>query len=218
MVVFLAPGAFLLATAPLAGDDPLRYQALVWVADVMMLALVWAGLRARGEGWRHLGLGRWSWGVRGVLRGLALSLIVFATAVAAFLVGAIVAGALLGVPEGADTTGYAYMRGNLPMLLVALPAVWVVSSFGEEVVYRGFLINRVAELSGHPWRWGVAVAVSAVAFGLAHFAWGPAGMVQTTFMGIALGMAYLRLGRRLWILVLAHAWMDTILFVQMYLG
>ena len=37
-------------------------------------------------------------------------------------------------------------------------------------------------------------------------------------MGLALGIAYLRLKRNLWVTVLAHAYMDTILFVQMYLG
>lgn len=59
---------------------------------------------------------------------------------------------------------------------------------------------------------------SAALFGLAHFSWGPSGVIQTAFMGFALGAAYLRLGRNLWPTILAHAYMDTILFVQMYLG
>jgi len=123
------------------------------------------------------------------------------------------------MPEGgADTSEYGYMSGNLPMLLGALAAAWVVSSWGEEVVYRGFLINRFAELSTARFRWAAAVIGSAVLFGLAHFSWGPSGMVQTGFMGLALGIAYLRLKRNLWVTVLAHAYMDTILFVQMYLG
>jgi len=43
------------------------------------------------------------------------------------------------------------------------------------------------------------------------------GIAQTTFMGLALGVAYLVVRRNLWILVLAHAYMDTILMVQMYI-
>jgi membrane protease YdiL (CAAX protease family) len=134
------------------------------------------------------------------------------------VVGAIVAANLFGMPEPADPDVYAYMRGNLPMLLGALAAAYLASSIGEEVIYRGFLINRIASLSGQRHRWKVAVVASAIVFGLAHYSWGPAGMVQTGFMGLALGAAYLRVGRRLWVTILAHAYLDTILFVQMYLN
>lgn len=42
------------------------------------------------------------------------------------------------------------------------------------------------------------------------------GIGQTGFMGLALGVSYLIVGRNLWVLILAHAYMDTILMVQMY--
>ena len=63
-----------------------------------------------------------------------------------------------------------------------------------------------------------AIIVSSVVFGLIHFTWGPAGVVQTGFMGLALGISYLVVGRNLWVLVLAHFYMDAILMVQMYLA
>jgi membrane protease YdiL (CAAX protease family) len=37
-------------------------------------------------------------------------------------------------------------------------------------------------------------------------------------MGVALGAAYLWVKRRLWVLILAHAYMDTLLLVQVYLA
>ena len=55
---------------------------------------------------------------------------------------------IVGVPDGADMTKYNYLRGNLPMLLISLAGVYIVSSFGEEVVYRGFLITRLEQLFG----------------------------------------------------------------------
>jgi hypothetical protein len=42
------------------------------------------------------------------------------------------------------------------------------------------------------------------------------GVVQTGFMGLSLGAAFLLLKRNLWVLVLTHFYMDTILLVQMY--
>lgn len=43
-------------------------------------------------------------------------------------------------------------------------------------------------------------------------------MVQTGFMGLALAISFLVLQRNLWILILAHFYMDAILMVQMYLA
>ena len=37
-------------------------------------------------------------------------------------------------------------------------------------------------------------------------------------MGLALGTSYLIVKRNLWVTILAHAYMDTILVLQMYLS
>ncbi len=65
-------------------------------------------------------------------------------------------------------------------------------------------------------RGGWPVLISAVVFGFAHYGWGATGIVQTGFMGLALGVSYLVVGRNLWVMILAHAYMDTILMVQMF--
>jgi membrane protease YdiL (CAAX protease family) len=62
-----------------------------------------------------------------------------------------------------------------------------------------------------------AVTISCALFGLAHIGWGPMGVVQTAFMGLALAIAFVKLKRNLWILVLAHAYMDTLLIVPLFL-
>jgi membrane protease YdiL (CAAX protease family) len=219
LLVFLV-GFFVVAVGwSLVGEGALARQAAVWVANVAMLVTIWLCLRARGQGWKHIGLSLRFGGARVLVRSVVLSLVVMVAALAAFVAGGLLMSGLQTAPQGADMTGYEYLQGNLPMLLVALAAVWVVSSFGEEVVYRGFLMTRVAEAGGRTrLAWGAALAVSAVVFGLAHFAWGVVGIVQTTFMGLALGAAYLLVKRDLWVLVLAHAYVDTLLLVQMYLG
>ena len=137
----------------------------------------------------------------------------------AYLIGGGVAQLLPSVPAEADLSGYDFLKGNLPMLLLSLLGVYIVSSFGEEVVYRGFLINRITELKpdGRHMR-VIALLGSSVLFGLAHWGWGLAGVVQTGFMGLGLGIAYLLVGRNLWINVLAHVYMDTILLVPLYLA
>jgi len=217
--VFLVAAAVVSVGWTLVGDDALGRQAVVWVANVLMLITIWIGLRLRGQTWEHFGL-RLRWGGRRALgRTVLQSIIVCVLALTAFVVGTVAMKDVAAAPAGADMSGYHYLQGNLPLLLLALAAVYVVSSFGEEMLYRGFLINRLAEI-GKAGRvaWGIAAGTSAVTFGLAHFDWGIVGVVQTTFMGLVLAISYLVTQRNLWALVLAHAYIDTVLLVQMYTG
>ena len=94
------------------------------------------------------------------------------------MLGAIIMVNITGMPQGADMSGYNFLQGNLPILIVSLIGVFIVSSFGEEVIYRAFLINRIVEMgSGNKVALGSAVVVSSIIFGLVHFDWGITGMV-----------------------------------------
>jgi membrane protease YdiL (CAAX protease family) len=219
LLVFVVAFVVIAVGWRLVGEDPFARQVVVWVANVLMLLTIWLALRRRGQTWAHLGLRFRPGGPRAIGRAVLQSLAVVVVALAAFILASMLTRGLATGAAAADTGGYDYLRGNLPMLILALAAVYVVSSFGEEVVYRGFLMTRVAEMDGGTRRaWGAAILVGAVVFGLAHFGWGLIGIIQTTFMGLALGAAYLIVKRNLWVLVLAHAYMDTALLVQVYLG
>lgn len=219
LAVFGIAGLVLAIGWPLVGDNPLKFQGLVWLANVSMLGAIWLGLRLRGQGWSHLGLASDSFRRPALWPTLWKSAVVFVAAILAFVLGAIAMAMVFGRPQPADFSGYNYLSGNLPMLATALVSVFLVSSLGEEVIYRGFLIRRLEALGGGgKTALRAALLVSSIIFGLVHFAWGPTGMVQTGFMGLALGIAFVAVKRDLWILVLAHFYMDAILMVQMYLA
>lgn len=197
------------------GTDPVLSQLTVWVANIVMIGIVWAGLKIRGQRWDHIGLQL----QHSRMRSFIYSLLVFAGAMLAFGVGSAIMINFTGLPVQADFSNYQYLQGNLPMLLLGLAGVFIASSFGEEIIYRGFLITRIEEMGTTSKSWTyIAVLVSSVIFALIHVEWGPTGMVQTGFMGLALGASFLLLNRNLWILIWAHAYMDTILFIQLYLG
>ena len=177
------------------------------------------GLKLRGEGWKDFGLSLKSMSWREGLKVFMLSLLVLVLAVAGFIIGSIIMANITGIPEKANMNGYDYLKDNIGMLLLTLGGVYIVSSFGEEVIYIAFLINRISELGqGTGNSIIIAVIVSSVIFGLVHYDWGPMGIVQTGFIGLALGICYIKLKKRLWVLILAHAYMDTILMVEMYLA
>lgn len=216
--VFIPAFAVIMVARPLVGDDPLARQGVVFVANLLMLVMVWLGLRVRGQACEHFGLSFRLASRRSVIRTVLQSIAVFFAALGSVVVVAVVMAIIFGRPEGADMSGYAYLSGNLPMLFLVLAAVYINASFGEEVIYRGFLITRIAELgSGSKRAWWLGVLISSLIFGLIHSDWALVGIVQMAFMGLALGVSYLAVRRNLWVTILAHGYLDTILIVQMYL-
>ena len=217
--VFIPAFAVIVFVGGMVGENPLLRGGVILAANLLMIATVWLGLRLRGQGWTHFGLSFRLGSRRTVVRTVLLSFAVFVAAVLAVVVGAIVMANIVGRPEGADMSGYTYLRGNLPVLIVSLGVVYISSSFSEEVIYRAFLMTRIAELgSGSKGAWRLAVVVSAIVFGMIHSAWALTGMVQMGFMGLALGVSYLVVRRNLWVMILAHVYLDTVLLVPLYLG
>jgi len=199
------------------GDGTVASIGSVWAANLLMLAVIYGGLRFRGQTWKHLGLNLGPPDTKSIISAVLKSLPVFALAIVAFAAGAVLMANLVGMPESADMSKYDYLQGNLGMTLLALASVYIVSSFAEEVIYRGFLITRIQELlASGKLATSFAVVLSSLIFGLVHSDWGLTGMVQASCMGFALGASYLIVKRNLWVTILAHAYMDTILILQMY--
>ena len=219
LLVFILAFALIKLLTPYAGDNQLLKMGIIWCTNIFMLFLVWLGIKLRGQKLSDFGLTFGRIKLKESLRIILRSLLVCILASAGFIVGTIIMANITGMPESADMSNYEYLQDNIFMLILTLCGVYIVSSFGEEVIFRAFLINRLTEL-GLDSKYGkmATVVISAVIFGFVHYEWGPTGMVSTGFMGLVMGIFYLKFKKKLWILVLAHAYMDTILLVQIYLA
>src|SRR3972149_771437 len=102
LVVFAVALVAITVVIPLAGENPLARQSVVWVTNIIMLGIVWQGLRLRGQNWEHFGLSLRFAGWRTAARTLLKSFAVFAAAVAAFILGSIIMANIIGTPERAD--------------------------------------------------------------------------------------------------------------------
>ena len=100
-----------------------------------------------------------------------------------------------------------------------LVLVWVLAAFGEELAYRGYVLERGATL-GHrtPAAWVLAMVVISVLFGVGHVYQGAAGVASSTFAGLYLGGLYLATRRNLWLPILTHGFSDTIAVAVIFLG
>jgi membrane protease YdiL (CAAX protease family) len=111
------------------------------------------------------------------------------------------------------------MLGSKKSLIWILIATWTVGAFGEEMFFRGYLLNRVADLFNRT-KIGLTVGLlfSSVVFGFIHFNQGYFGALATFVIGLTLGIAYLRVGFNLWVPIFAHGIHNTIVVLIHYSG
>lgn len=56
VLVFLAAFIFIKIFEQRKSDNLVLNQAVIWIANIIMLIMVWTGLRLRGENWQDFGL------------------------------------------------------------------------------------------------------------------------------------------------------------------
>jgi hypothetical protein len=178
-----------------------------------LLILGWVSLRRRKLRWSSVGLRQPENATRAAL--------LVAAGVAYAIISLYTLDPLIDRLTGhpADLSEFADVRGNAPMLLFWLLASWLLGAFGEELAYRGYVMNRIADLA--PRRVGVqsvAVLCGAVLFGLSHISQGLSGVISNVSGGLVYGILYILAGRNLWVPILAHGLEDTIGFLLIFLG
>lgn len=198
--------------------------ATVFVADMYhhiffsktpyLLALGWISIRLRGMRWRDVGLSvptKWrSLVLIGVAAGVTMELFeLFATQ--PLLV------ALTG--KYPDLSDFRQLVGNFPMLLLVVAASWILAGLGEEAAWRGYILNRVADLFGqNRLGWGISIGIVSVVFGLAHSYQDITGIIENSLAGALLALLYLACGRNLIAPIIAHGVTDTVDSIIVYFG
>ena len=95
----------------------------------------------------------------------------------------------------------------------------VPAAVGEEVVYRGFIQTRIAQMfGGSAAAWAIAIVAQAAIFIVTHAYQDVTGMIQVFCYALAAGALYVACGRSLWPLILAHGLVDTVVMTDFYLG
>ena len=183
-------------------------------AILFSFPLGWISLGLRKLGWRGVGLQRPSSWLRtlglGALIGVAYQLI------SIWLIDPLLV-QLVGEPF--DASQFARIPGSIPNLVIWILIGWLIGGFLEEMVLRGYMISRFADLFGdnRP-GWTVGVLISSMLFAIGHINMGIASVVETFIFALVFAGLYIAAGRKLWLPIIAHGFYNSMFFILLYLG
>lgn len=179
-----------------------------------LLVFGWLMLWVRGRRWSDVGF---SWPEHrrtaialGALAGVALALheLIVLEPVVRSLTG-----------TSPDLSVFKDLKGNLQATLLFIALSWVLAAFGEEMVWRGYAMSRVAEfLGGTRSAWALSLIFVSIGFGLAHDYQDLSGIMTTAVGGATFGLLYLLAGRNLTVPIVAHGTQNTLDFLFIYHG
>ena len=172
-----------------------------------LLVLAWA-YRSRTP-WREIGYvqpGHW-WrdALLGIAGGLALRLLM-----------QVIVMPLLG--HHSINQPFHFLVGNTAALPGVALLLLIVSGFGEETLFRGYLFERLGKLFGNTRVAMIAIVLLTSAFfGLAHYPeQGWMGVTQSTITGLVFGTTFAITGR-IWPVMWAHAAFNLLAITIIYL-
>lgn len=151
----------------------------------------------------------------------AKNLLVIAPLVAfglfALYVFAIVPGVemLTGVPI--DYSSMAKLEGDLPTTIFWLLLVWITAGFGEEIIFRGYLMRQFVKFFGDS-RVGLVINILVISlfFGYMHKQQGITGQIVAASTGALLCIIFYLRKYDLWFNIMVHGFFNTLGILSFY--
>lgn len=178
------------------------------IAIVFALAAFWAGKFNIKE----FGFGKHHWGKSILISfGLSIGLLILANI--------IIEPITMICGSEPDLSSLDAVEGNIGMLIFYLVIIWITAAIGEEFVYRGFFMKRIAEAFGDSNKsWLLSSLFVSIVFGLAHMYQGIAGIIGTAVLSLAFCAIFYYNRKRLIIAVLTHGLYDSYALIAIYYG
>jgi uncharacterized protein len=208
---WLALAEFVLVVAVYIGR---HHHILKFSATPYLFLLAWISLRVRGISWKALGFTKYRTWLTTLFMGVSCGIVLE-------LFDLFGKQPLLThfMGKAPDLASFAAVHGNLKFALVMVALIWIVAALGEELVYRGYLMNRLADVGrGTRFAWMVSLILSSAVFGLAHYEQGLTGIIEEGSDGLILGLLYLACRRNLAVPIVAHGICDTIDIALLFVG
>ncbi|WP_299254868.1 CPBP family intramembrane glutamic endopeptidase [uncultured Aquimarina sp.] len=121
--------------------------------------------------------------------------------------------------QSMDYSVFEPYKGNLSAILSLFVLIWVAAAFGEEIVFRGYLMRQFTKLFGSS---TISIVINILLFGFI-FGWlhayqGISGQITTGIVGMFLAIIFHVRKNDLWFNIAVHGFFDTIALVYIYYG
>lgn len=172
------------------------------------LVLLWKS----GFNWRLFGYGK-AFSIRTVIKSLIITCGVF--------IGIdCVIQPILEINLGyIDISSLDHIRGDFANYIILIIIMWVFAAFGEEFLFHGFYMKRLAELFGDTNKsWLISAIFISVYFGASHSYQGLAGMMAVGISSLVSALIFTKNRDNLALLILIHGFYDMIGITLIYLN
>jgi membrane protease YdiL (CAAX protease family) len=194
-------GAFI--PAPINLEKGFVFDA---IGKMLLVGVAWGLIKLRGETLADIGLKQPASWMRAFMIGIGFAAIVF---IAMYL------SEKAGFRR--DLSKFKDVQGNFELMLFGVFYAFIGAGFYEEFMFRGFLMQGLAMLSGASrGAWIVACIIQGALFGAAHAYQNPLGIAITGTLGVLMGLLVLASGRNLWPVIIGHGLFDASRFVLFY--
>jgi hypothetical protein len=188
-------------------------NGLFWSFTTLVVA-TWR-MRVRGVTWKELGLRK----PENFGKTLRISVMIFVTVLISLVTYEIIKDHL-PFSLASDTSSesaeskFGNLKGNWLHFFLIIPFIWMESML-EELLDRGFLMNWFEKLfSKTSFATVIAVILQAVIFGFRHTNDISERSITVAIIGLIMGIAYVKFGRNLWPLIIAHSILNTMSMVE----
>ena len=183
-------------------------NGLFWSITTLIIA-TWR-MRIRNVTWKELGLRK----PNNILKTLGISILILVSVIISMIIFELIKDSL-PISMATDTSSetatskFGNLKGNWLLFLSIIPMV-LLESMLEELLDRGFLMNWIERLfSSTTFATIIAVVLQAAIFGFRHSYDVSARSLTVGIIGLIMGIAYIKLGRNLWPLIIAHCLLNT---------
>ena len=165
---------------------------------------------------------RWNWKYFGITRPKWPKTIfkAFLFAAGIFILIDFVIQPLIELNFGAiDLSAVSGIEGNWLKYIVFILVGWILGGFCEEIIYRGYVLKRLAIILGDTNKaWLLSAVMASMVFGFAHNYQGPSGIITTAVIAFLFGLIFIFNKNNLFVVVLTHGIYNMISITLIYLG
>ncbi|ETN93964.1 CPBP family intramembrane glutamic endopeptidase [Zhouia amylolytica] len=188
-------------------------NGLFWSLTTLIIAS-WR-MKVRGVNWKDLGLIK----PKSMWRTLGVSVIIFVSVMIAIILFELLKDQLpfsLASDTSSESSASKFgdLKGNWIQFFIIIPFVWLESML-EELLDRGFLMNWIEKLfSSTSFATIIAVLLQAIIFGFRHSNDLSERSITVGLIGLVMGIAYVKFGRNLWPLIIAHCILNSMSMIE----